>query len=182
MPAKDLNVLIEGVLYHVSGPQLDDDSHRQVEYKFCMYVDLESIGVPATPWRVFGYATSGELFRVRVPDAGYEVSGDGEFVKSSQGVYACPILPGKEHTPLVRAFLEKWKRLSEQRFQEDEDIRSYHSEVVRTLNELDDVDREIENLKRRQEDLRRLRNDWDKGFRIETSIALMKRGLSRPRL
>jgi hypothetical protein len=177
IPAKDLNVLIEGVLYQVSGRRLNDCVSDEVQYKFCMYVGLEYMGPFIVPWRVFGWATSSDLFRVRVPEEGCEVLGNGEFVKSSQGVYACSINPGKINVPIVQAFLEKWKELAQKRFSDDERIRSYHTEVVKTLGELDNVDAEIEKLKRRQEDLRRLRNDYDRGFRIETSIGLMKRGL-----
>lgn len=174
---KDLNVLSEGILYHVRGNQLGGCSSEEIEYKFCMYVGQEVLGKFNTPWRVFGWATSQELFRVKVPEGGYEVLGDGEFVKSSQGVYAVPIRPGIEHKPKVKAFLEKWEKLTEKRFLEDVRFESYYSEVVRTLDELDDVDSEIERLTRRRDDLRRVRNDYDRGFRIETSVGLMKRGL-----
>ena len=110
-------------------------------------------------------------------EEGYEVLGDGEFVRSNEGVYTVPILSGIAHKPKVQAFLEKWKKLTEKRFSEDERLLSYSSEVAKTLDELNSVEAEIIKLENRREDLRRLRNDYDSGFRIETSMGLMKRGL-----
>jgi len=179
-PIRDMNVLIEGVLYHVRGPQLKDDSGREEEYKFCMYIDREELGTLHVPWMVFGFAQSSSLYRVRVPERGLQITGDGEFVDSLAGVYTIPILPGMKHKPKVQAFLEKWQSLVEQRFLGDKQLGQGFEGVARDLGQLTEVESQIRDLELRRDDLRRLRRDYDAGYRIETSMALMKLGLQAP--
>lgn len=175
--------LIEGALYDVSGESLGGENvGRFVEYPFCMFTGIEKILpqeiMPWTcdPWLVFGCANSSGLYRVRIPERDYAIL-QGRKIKSEIGVYSSSIYSGKS-SPNVVAFMKKFKELTDKLIAGDEEIRKGYDDISKVFAELSDTETALRSLESKKEDLRRKINGFDSTPRVETSIALIKRGLN----
>jgi hypothetical protein len=174
---KTVYTLDEGILYHIKGRSLRDiPLLKGKEWKFCMYVGNENLPRLGGNWLTFGQANSKGIIRLRIPIEGYSLDEEGEWVGADKGVYWQRILPERSHTPIVNAFLEKYKRLIDQRLGSDSRTRDAYDGIVTKMIRCEKAELRLRELVREKDDLEKSIRGLE-NFNIENSIGFMKTGL-----